>query len=70
MITLVCTQKVVTFEIFKLGVLELFNTLLLSGLGLVGLLATGLSTSILTLPRALRNQQAEQPFLDLHSAIC
>lgn len=55
MITLVCTQKVVTLEIIKLGVLEFFNTLLLSGLGLVGSLATGLSTSVLTLPKVPRN---------------
>lgn len=55
MITLVCTEKVVTLEIIKLGVLEFFNTLLLSGLGLVGSLATGLSTSVLTLPKAPRN---------------
>lgn len=55
MITLVCTQKVVTLEIIKLGVLEFFNTLLLSGLGLVGSLATGLSTSVLTLLKAPRN---------------
>lgn len=55
MITLVCTQKVVTLEIIKLGVLEFFNTLLLSGLRLVGSLTTGLSTSVLTLPKAPRN---------------
>lgn len=74
-VTFACTQNVVAFKILKLGVVELLGTLSLTGLRLVGSLATGLSLGYSHFIHsawglASRETLLRPPFCHLMDSVC